>query len=156
MTETPERRTSAATEAGQQVQDTVQGQAGQAKEQAQQQAERQALQTAGTVRQWADDLARMAERAPDDSPTRGLVARAADGGHRVAEYLEERGPRGVTDDVQGFARERPTAFLGGAALAGFAVGRLAKAGGSQAGRVQARAGEAGPGQPEQREERREA
>lgn len=156
MTETPGRRTPAATEARQQVQTAVQGRAGQAKEQAQQEAERQAQRTAGTVRQWADDLARMAERAPDDSPTRGLVVRAADGGHRAADYLEERGPRGVTDDVQGFANRRPAVFLGGAALAGFAVGRLAKGGGSQAGRVQTRAGEAGPGQPGQREQRREA
>jgi hypothetical protein len=38
------------------------------------------------------------------------------------------------NDVQDIARERPAAFLGGAALAGFAVGRLAKAGRSQTGR----------------------
>jgi hypothetical protein len=156
MTETPERRTPAATEARKQVQDKVQGRAGQTKEQAQQQAERQAQRTAGTVRQWADDLARMAEQAPEDSPAHGIVARAADGGRRATDYLEERGPRGVADDMQGFARQRPAAFLGGAALAGFAVGRLAKAGGSQAGRVQARAGETGPGQREERGERGEA
>ncbi|MGP3969918.1 hypothetical protein [Streptomyces sp. 6N223] len=158
MTENPERRTPAATEAGraaqekvqEKVPDEIQGRAVQAKDQAQrqaqQQAERQTQRTAGTVRQWADDLARMAERAPDDSPTREIVARAADGGRRAADYLEDRGPRGVVDDVQGFARQRPAAFLGGAALAGFAVGRLARAGSSQAGRLQARAGEPSPGQ----------
>lgn len=93
--------------------------------------EAQAQQAAATVRKWADDLAGMAERAPGDSPARGLVSRAADGGHRAADYLEQRGTGGVAEDLRGFARERPAAFLGGAALAGFALGRVAKAGMAQ-------------------------
>ncbi|MBE1603490.1 hypothetical protein [Actinopolymorpha pittospori] len=34
---------------------------------------------------------------------------------------------GILQDVEGFARRRPVAFLVGAAAAGFAVGRLARA-----------------------------
>ncbi|MET9518463.1 hypothetical protein [Streptomyces sp. NPDC002994] len=95
--------------------------------------EGQAERAAGTLRKWADDLDGMAQNAPGDSPVRSLVAQAADGGHRAADYLDRNGLGGVVDDVKGFARRRPGAFLGGAALAGLAVGRMAKAGKAQAG-----------------------
>ncbi|WP_338897680.1 hypothetical protein WBG99_20485 [Streptomyces sp. TG1A-60] len=90
--------------------------------------EGQARRAAGTLRQWADDLAGMAENASDDSPARSLMSQAAGGGHRTADYLEKKGVGGLMQDVQGFARRRPGAFLGAAALAGVVVGRLAKAG----------------------------
>ncbi|MEV5439590.1 hypothetical protein AB0K80_26800 [Streptomyces sp. NPDC052682] len=90
--------------------------------------EGQTRRAAGTVHQWADELAEMARNAPDDSPARTLVSKAADGGHRAADYLDEHGVQGMTEDLKGFARRRPGAFLAGAALAGFAVGRMAKAG----------------------------
>jgi hypothetical protein len=83
---------------------------------------------AGTVRQWADDLAGMAENASGDSPARSLAAQAAGQGHRAADYLDKNGAEGLVGDLQNFARRRPGAFLGGAALAGLMVGRLAKAG----------------------------
>ncbi|WP_059005972.1 hypothetical protein [Streptomyces specialis] len=91
-------------------------------------ADSQTHRTAGAVRQWADDLAGLADNAPADSSARGLVAQAADRGHRAADYIDERGVNGMIEDVQGFARQRPAAFLGGAALAGFAIGRLVKLG----------------------------
>jgi hypothetical protein len=92
------------------------------------QAQEQTQRVAGTLRQWADDLASLAQNAPGDSPARGLVAQAADGGHRAAEYLDKQGPDGLVEDLKGFARRRPGAFLAGAALSGLVVGRLAKAG----------------------------
>lgn len=88
----------------------------------------QAQRLAGTVRQWADDFAGMAQNAPGESPARTLVTQAADGGHRAADYLDKNGVDGLLGDLQKFARRRPGAFLGGAVLAGLAVGRLAKAG----------------------------
>jgi uncharacterized protein YjbJ (UPF0337 family) len=91
--------------------------------------EGQTRRAAGTVHQWADDLAELARNAPGDSPARNLVSKAADGGHRAADYLDRHGVEGMTEDLKGFARRRPGAFLAGAALAGFAVGRMAKAGG---------------------------
>ncbi|MDB1089692.1 hypothetical protein PJ985_19230 [Streptomyces sp. ACA25] len=96
-------------------------------------AQTQTRRTAGNLRQWADDFAALAEKAPGDSPARNLVTQAADGGHRAADYLERQGLRGALHEVQGFARRRPGAFLGGAMLVGFAVGRMAKAGGSGSG-----------------------
>ncbi|MEV6962459.1 hypothetical protein AB0M97_25375 [Streptomyces sp. NPDC051207] len=91
-------------------------------------ADSQVQRLSGTLRQWADDLAGLAQNAPGDSPVRGVVAQASDGGHRAADYLDKNGVGGALTDVQAFARRRPGAFLGGAALAGLVVGRIAKAG----------------------------
>ncbi|RKN10484.1 hypothetical protein [Streptomyces radicis] len=91
-------------------------------------ADAQARGVAGAVRRWADDIAGLAENAPGDSPARGLAAQAADTGHRAADQLDQRGVDGLMDELRDFARRRPAAFIGGAALAGFAVGRLVRAG----------------------------
>ncbi|MGW0494546.1 hypothetical protein ACWD0Z_03680 [Streptomyces sp. NPDC003007] len=91
-------------------------------------AESQARRGAQVIREWADELSGLAKGADKDSPAKSLVVQVADRGHRAADYLEERGVGGLAGDVQDFARRRPGAFLGGAVLAGFAVGRLAKAG----------------------------
>lgn len=93
----------------------------------------QTRRMAGSVRQWADDLDGMSQNAPGDSPVRSLVAQAADGGHRAADYLDRHGVSGMVGGLEDFARRRPAAFLGGAALAGLVVGRLAKAGGGDGG-----------------------
>jgi hypothetical protein len=88
--------------------------------------EEQTRRAAGALRHWADDLAGLAENGQGESPVRSLAAQAADGGHRAADYLEKQGAGGVVLDVQTFARRRPGTFLGGALLAGLAVGRIAK------------------------------
>ncbi|MFC8310420.1 hypothetical protein ACFUMJ_12030 [Streptomyces olivaceus] len=90
-------------------------------------ADEQTRRAAGRLRQWSSDLSGLAAHARDDSPARGLVAQAADTGSRAADYLEEQGVEGLVGDLQHFARRRPGAFLGGALLAGLAVGRLGKA-----------------------------
>jgi hypothetical protein len=90
-------------------------------------AQGQTRRASVTLRQWADDLSSLVEDASYDSPARNLVAQAADGTHRAADYLERQGVDGLLGDLQGFARRRPAAFLGGAVLAGLVVGRLAKA-----------------------------
>lgn len=102
--------------------------AGDLRERVTDQMESQVQRGAGALRQWADDLAGLADHTYRDSPAKSLVAQAADRGHRAADYLDTRGAKGLVDDMQDFARRRPGAFLGGAVLAGFAVGRLAKAG----------------------------
>ncbi|MDQ0938521.1 hypothetical protein [Streptomyces sp. V1I1] len=97
------------------------------RQQVQDEGQGQVERLAASVRQWADDLAGMAENASGDSPARGLAAQAADGGHRAADYLDKNGVEGLIGDLQEFGRRRPGAFLGGAVLAGLVVGRLAKA-----------------------------
>lgn len=89
-------------------------------------ADGQTRRAAGTLRQWANDFSSLAAHAEHDSPARGLAARAGDKGMRMADYMERQGVEGIAADLQGFARRRPGAFLGGALLAGLAVGRLAK------------------------------
>jgi hypothetical protein len=77
------------------------------------------------IRRMADELDQMrAERR--DSPAASVVSRIADGGRQVADYLADRGPDGVVNEVQDFARRRPGAFLATALVAGFVVGRLGK------------------------------
>lgn len=87
----------------------------------------QAQRVAEMVREWSDDLAAMADQTEVDSPVRDVVRQVAERGHRTADFLDQRGLYGVADEIRGFARRRPGLFLAGAALAGFAVGRLAKA-----------------------------
>lgn len=89
-------------------------------------ADGQTKRAAGTLRSWANDFSGLAAHAESDSPARSLAARAGDRGQRAADYLERQGVEGLAADLQDFARRRPGAFLGGALLAGLAVGRLAK------------------------------
>lgn len=103
------------------------------RERAMHQGDSQTRKAADTLRQWADDLHDMADQARPDTPVRTFVSQAADGGHRAADALEERGFSGLTEGLQSFARSRPTLFLGSAALAGLLVGRLARASAKAAG-----------------------
>ncbi|MFF7892548.1 hypothetical protein ACFZDI_11720 [Streptomyces sp. NPDC007907] len=95
-------------------------------------AEGQTKRAAGVLRQWAQDLAELAEKAPGDSPARSVVTQVADRGHRAADYVDKQGVEGIVGDLQSFARRRPGLFLGGALLAGLAVGRLGKVAGKAA------------------------
>lgn len=62
----------------------------------------------------------------DPSPATTLVSSLADRTERFADELASRGPDGVLDEVQQFARRRPGTFLLAAAAAGFVAGRLGK------------------------------
>jgi hypothetical protein len=77
------------------------------------------------VRRMADELDGMVADG-GDSPARTVVARVAQGSRQMADYLAERGPEGVLNEVQDFARRRPGAFLATALATGFVVGRLGK------------------------------
>ncbi|MFE1324824.1 hypothetical protein [Streptomyces sp. NPDC058741] len=94
--------------------------------------EAQTRRAAGALREWAQDLAELAENAPGDSPARSVVSQVADRGHRAADYVDKQGVEGIVGDLQRFARRRPGLFLGGALLAGLAVGRLGKVAGKAA------------------------
>jgi uncharacterized protein YjbJ (UPF0337 family) len=77
------------------------------------------------IRRMADELQEMAS-GRGDSPAATVVSRVADSSRRLADHLAQRGPEGVLDEVQDFARRRPGAFLASALVAGFVVGRLGK------------------------------
>ncbi len=89
-------------------------------------AEEQTRRASANLRQWSEDLSSMAENAESDSPARSMVRQVAERGHGAADYLEDRGVQGLLDEAQMFARRRPGLFLAGAAIAGFAIGRLVK------------------------------
>lgn len=82
--------------------------------------------------QLAEEAQALAEGRPADAPNLGeYVSRAADRLFATSEGLEglvssidQRGLEGLVTDVQRFARRRPAAFLLGATVAGFGVGRM--------------------------------
>lgn len=89
------------------------------------QARKQNQRVADGLRQMSDQFGQMGP--DDDSPAGQVVRRLGDGGRRAADYLEDRGPEGMLDDVQEYARRKPGTFLLIAAAAGFAIGRLGRA-----------------------------
>ena len=75
----------------------------------------------GEVAAFRDYLSQGAER----------IYGAADRVHGVADDEVQAGDfEAIIDDVRAFARRRPVAFLLGAAVAGFGVGRLVRASGA--------------------------
>lgn len=63
----------------------------------------------------------------DQSMAANLVREAASGLEQVSGAIEGKNIQELTRSVSGFARRQPAAFLIGAALAGIAIGRFAKA-----------------------------
>lgn len=63
----------------------------------------------------------------DQSMAANLVREAASGLEQVSDAIEGKSVQELTRSVAGFARRQPAAFLIGAALAGVAIGRFAKA-----------------------------
>lgn len=90
-----------------------------------QQARTQNQRLADGLRQASDQFGQMSPA--DGSPAGRIVAQLGDGGRRAADYLEDRGPEGLLDDVQEYARRKPGTFLLLAVAAGFAAGRLGRA-----------------------------
>lgn len=55
-----------------------------------------------------------------------LVGEAGDRAQRMAQWLEQREPGQLVDELRRFARRRPGAFAAGALVAGVLVGRLTR------------------------------
>lgn len=96
------------------------------RDQLQDQANVQTRRLADNVRKLSDELRVMGDSGGRDSGAAGVVRQVADGGHKVAARIEERGPDGLLGDLRDFARRRPGVFLAGAAVAGFALARAGK------------------------------
>ncbi len=93
------------------------------------------------TRELADRLARLGEEAkaltegrPEDAETLtsylsnavDALYDAADRVYTLASDIDERGLAGLLRDVEAFARRRPAAFLTGAAVGGFGLGRAVR------------------------------
>jgi hypothetical protein len=94
-----------------------------------QQAEQRNSQAVGQLRTLSEQLGALLQGRPEAAGP--LASSAGDVQYqirRLAARMEQGGPQGLVDDVTGFARRRPGAFLAGAAGFGFVVGRLVRAG----------------------------
>ncbi len=99
------------------------------RQQVAEQADVQAQALAQTLHRWGSETQALVEGRPQDAGPVGAYARqCADQLYRVASEIEIRGASGLVEEVGGLARRRPGAFLLGAALIGFAGGRLIRSG----------------------------
>jgi hypothetical protein len=117
-----EQASGVAAEAGRQGRDLLQRAQGQLEEQAAQGQQRLANQLLSL----GDELRSMADASGRDGMAAGLAHRAASRVRDAGQWLDARKPRQVADEVQSFARRRPTAFLALAAGAGLVAGRLTR------------------------------
>ena len=103
--------------------------AGEAGEQAKAFAENNKGRIAGQISAFAGALDKAAEelQGSDQEMLAGYARDAAHGIENMSGALRERGVDDLMQSVQQFARTQPAAFLGIAALAGFAASRFAKA-----------------------------
>jgi hypothetical protein len=90
------------------------------------QAATQQSRAASGLRELSDQLRRMADGVDDDGMARGLVDDMAHRTRDAAGWLDSRDPASVLDEVRGFARRRPGAFLAIAAGVGVVAGRLSR------------------------------
>jgi len=90
------------------------------------QASMQQKRAAEGLRSLGSELRSMAGRSEQSGLASELVGQAAGKAHQVADWLEQRQPGQVVEEVRAFARRRPGAFLAGALVAGVLVGRLTR------------------------------
>jgi hypothetical protein len=78
------------------------------------------------IRALGRELREMADGGQQSGIASEVAQQAADRADRLADWLGEREPGDLVDEVRSFARRRPGAFLLGAAVAGVVVGRLTR------------------------------
>ncbi len=77
---------------------------------------------ANAIRRAGDELAQN-----DQSPAARFIGQAADGLENFSRNLAGKQPEELLDTVRDFGRRHPIAFIGGAVLAGLALGRFVRA-----------------------------
>ncbi|MFB9237786.1 hypothetical protein ACFFWC_19865 [Plantactinospora siamensis] len=99
---------------------------GEAKGQLHGQARQQQQRAASGLRGIGAELRSMTDRSESAGPATELVRQASGRIDGVADWLENREPGHLVEDVRGYARQHPLAFLAGAAVLGVLAGRLTK------------------------------
>jgi hypothetical protein len=90
-------------------------------------AERGKAAGAGRMEGFARAVRRAADDLQEDSPQiAGYVRQAADGLQQASSSIRSRSVGEIMDMVENFARRQPTAYFGGAVLAGFVLSRFVK------------------------------
>jgi len=113
---------SVASEAQRQTRNLVGEAQGQLKDQArtQQQRAREGLRSLG------HELHSMARNSDQSGPATEFAHQAGDRAHAMADWLEQREPGDLLDELRRFARRRPGAFVFGALVAGVVAGRMTR------------------------------
>jgi vacuolar-type H+-ATPase subunit H len=89
-------------------------------------AESQTRRASENLRAMSSDFRAMAETSTQQGTAASLVKMGADGIESFADRLDTGGLEGLVQDVGGFARRSPTAFLALTFGAGLLVGRIVK------------------------------
>lgn len=90
------------------------------------QAQTQQQRLADGLRSVSKELGSMAENSEEEGMATNLVRQAASRSDAAAEWLGDRDPGSLLDEVKSFARRRPGTFLAIAAGAGLLAGRLSR------------------------------
>jgi hypothetical protein len=80
----------------------------------------------GGLRSLGDELRDMSDKAEQSGIGSQLAREGGDLTHKVADFIEQREPAQLLDEVRTYARRNPGTFLIGAAVAGVVVGRLTR------------------------------
>src|SRR5918994_4638530 len=99
---------------------------GEARGQVQQQARNGQQKAADGIRALSAELREMAGTGAQQGTVSEVARQVADRADRLADWVGEREPGDLLEEVRSFARRRPGVFLAGAALAGVVVGRLTR------------------------------
>ena len=90
------------------------------------QASSQGERAAGGLRSIADELKQMASSTQKQGIAGELAQQASDRAQSAADWLSERQPGDMVDELRSFARRRPGTFLLGAAVLGVLGGRMTR------------------------------
>lgn len=90
------------------------------------QASTQQQRVAGGLHSLADELQGLLNGQPQDGMAKDLARTASDKAHEIADWIGERDPGSLLDEVRAYARRRPGAFLEISLGAGILAGRLTK------------------------------
>jgi hypothetical protein len=96
------------------------------KSQADEQSKAQLQNLATKIGELANELDGLVTNAESSGTVTDVAQQLADRTHQLSAHLESRQPLDLLEDVRGFARRRPAAFLAGAAAAGLLAGRLTR------------------------------
>lgn len=128
-----------------QVTDDVRSQAkqlaGETKTQLNEQASSQRDRAVSGLRSLGDELSSMSQSSEQSGVGTQLAHEGSELTHKAADFLEQRDPTQLLDEVRNLARRKPGAFLVGAAVAGVVAGRLTR------GAVSARSNDSSEQQP---------
>lgn len=85
---------------------------------------------AGQAKSLSSALGRASQELGDDSPSwvRSALSRASQTVEELADAVERKDSRQLTEDAQRIARQNPGSFLAACAFAGFAAARVMQAG----------------------------